>query len=238
MTSSPLWSYALAGLAASALLSTGCELKNPVVPRPGAQVVAPVVALTPASPQDVSFAAKAPTAADLKAFTQDIVGSGALMASIRTDKGNFNCELFEQDAPMTVANFVGLARGLKAWTDPKTKQPQVNKPYYDGILFHRVIPGFMVQTGDPLAIGSGGPGYKFADETTPKRPHKPGTLSMANAGPRTNGSQFFINEVATPQLNGKHTVFGQCDNVDLVKKIAAAGNRKSSIQSVVFTRKS
>lgn len=228
------------------VLSTGCELKNPVVPRAAATSVSatsvsatPVSArvLKPTSPQDASFATKPPTAADLELFTQDIAGNGKLMATIRTDKGDFKCELFEKDTPMTVANFVGLARGLKAWKDPKTKTPQVSKPYYNGILFHRVLPKFMIQTGDPLGIGSGGPGYKFANEITSKRPHKAGSLSMANAGPGTNGSQFFITEVATSHLNGKHSVFGQCDNPALVKKIVSAGNRKSKIKSITFGRK-
>jgi cyclophilin family peptidyl-prolyl cis-trans isomerase len=186
--------------------------------------------------QDASFANQPPTAADLNRFTQGIVGKGQLIASIHTDKGVFKCELFEQDAPIAVANFVGLARGLKAWIDPKTEQPQVNTPYYDGIVFHRVIPRFMIQTGDPLGVGSGGPGYKFANETTPKRLHKPGTLSMANAGPGTNGGQFFINEIKTPHLDGKFSVFGQCDDVALVKTIALAGNQKSELKSISFAR--
>lgn len=241
--------------AASVLvLLTGCEPKQPMEPSPVAVSVAPLIApvvapvVTPVTKpgmrsvlkiaqfQDASSANKPPTAADLSRFTRDIMGKGRLMATIHTDKGDFKCELFEQDAPMTVANFVGLARGFKAWVDPKTETPQVNKPYYNGILFHRVIPGFMIQTGDPLGAGSNGPGYEFANETTPKRLHKPGTLSMANRGRGTNGSQFFINEITTPHLDGKFSVFGQCDNPTLVKAIASAGNRKSKIKSISFVR--
>lgn len=160
-----------------------------------------------------------PKAADLARYTSDL-GEGTLMARIVTSKGEFTCELFEKDAPMTVANFVGLARGLKAWVHPSSGEVMTNTPLYSGVVFHRVIPNFMIQGGDPLGVGTGGPGYKFEDEISSKRHDGPGVLSMANAGPRTNGSQFFITEVATPHLNGKHTVFGQCDNLELIKEIA------------------
>ena len=187
--------------------------------------------------QGVKMAKTPPTSKDLKTFTKDIKGKGKLMVTIRTTMGDFNCELFEEYAPATVANFVGLARGLKAWTDPKTQKPKSAKPYYDGIIFHRVIPKFMIQTGDPLGVGRGGPGYKFKDEFHPKAKHdKPGVLSMANAGPTTNGSQFFITEVPTPHLNNRHSVFGQCDNANLVKAIAQAGNRKNKIVTMSFWR--
>jgi peptidyl-prolyl cis-trans isomerase A (cyclophilin A) len=161
-----------------------------------------------------------PVAADLAAYVKGVKGTGKLVATIATTKGTLRCELFEQQAPMTVANFVGLATGQKPWLDPKTKKVMKGKPFYDGLVFHRVIPQFMIQGGDPLGVGSGGPGYQFADETSPALTHQPGSLSMANAGPGTNGSQFFINEVATPWLNGKHTVFGHCKDVDVVTAIA------------------
>jgi peptidyl-prolyl cis-trans isomerase A (cyclophilin A) len=121
---------------------------------------------------------------------------------------------------MTVANFVGLATGKKPWKNPKTDAVEKGKPFYDGLVFHRVIPEFMIQGGDPLGVGSGGPGYQFEDEVGSGLKMEPGTLAMANAGPATNGSQFFITEVAPDWLNGKHTVFGKCQELDLVKKIA------------------
>ena len=120
---------------------------------------------------------------------------------------------------MTVANFVGLARGFKAWKTPKGDVS--NDSLYSGTKFHRVIPNFMIQGGDPLGVGRGGPGYRFADEFDSSRRHdKAGILSMANAGPGTNGSQFFITEKPTPHLDDRHSVFGECDEVELVKEIA------------------
>jgi peptidyl-prolyl cis-trans isomerase A (cyclophilin A) len=161
-----------------------------------------------------------PTAADLPAYLRPVRGQGKLIATIATTRGTLRCELFEQQAPATVANFVGLATGQKPWLDPRTKQVVKGKPFYDGLVFHRVIPQFMIQGGDPLGVGSGGPGYQFADEIAPGLSHQPGTLSMANAGPGTNGSQFFINEVATPWLDGRHTVFGHCKELDVITAIA------------------
>jgi peptidyl-prolyl cis-trans isomerase A (cyclophilin A) len=144
-----------------------------------------------------------------------------LYASIQTSMGTIVCKLFEKEAPLTVQNFVGLARGTKEWTDPKTRQ-QVKRPLYNGTIFHRVIPGFMIQGGDPLGTGMGDPGYKFKDEFHPSlKFDQPGRLAMANAGPNTNGSQFFITEVPTPHLNGLHTIFGQVvEGQELVTKIA------------------
>ena len=144
-------------------------------------------------------------------------------AVIETTMGNLRCKLFPKEAPKTVANFIGLADGTKDWTDPATGKVKHGVPLYSGTIFHRVIPNFMIQGGDPLGTGTGDPGYKFADEIAPSLTFdRPGRLAMANAGPGTNGSQFFITEVATPWLNGHHTIFGQCDeaSVDLVKKIA------------------
>ncbi|MBI4380764.1 MAG: peptidylprolyl isomerase [candidate division NC10 bacterium] len=133
----------------------------------------------------------------------------ALYATMKTSMGEIVIHLFEDRAPKTVANFVELATGTKAWSDPKSGQ-QVKRPLYNGTIFHRVIPNFMIQGGDPLGIGSGGPGYRFPDEFHPELRHdKPGILSMANAGPNSNGSQFFIIHQATPWLDGKHSVFGE-----------------------------
>jgi peptidyl-prolyl cis-trans isomerase A (cyclophilin A) len=166
-----------------------------------------------------------PKAEDLAEYTADLPGKGPLMATIETTLGAFHCELYADKVPITVANFVGLARGLKPWRDPKTRKVE-KKPFYDGIIFHRVIPRFMVQTGDPLGQGVGGPGYQFDDEIRDDLRHTAGgILSMANAGtdPETgrgsNGSQFFITEGATAWLDGRHTVFGKCKEADLVKKI-------------------
>lgn len=134
---------------------------------------------------------------------------GPLYATMKTTLGDVVLMLFEDKAPKTVANFVGLASGTKEWTDPKTGE-KVKKALYNGTIFHRVIPDFMIQGGDPLGRGTGGPGYKFEDEFSPDLKHsKPGILSMANAGRNTNGSQFFITVKATPWLDGRHTVFGE-----------------------------
>ena len=141
-------------------------------------------------------------------------------AKFVTTEGNFTVQLFDQDAPLTVANFVGLAEGTKEWTDPRTGQ-KVKKPYYNGIIFHRIIDGFMIQGGDPLGRGTGGPGYTFADEFSPKLKHsKAGMLSMANSGPNTNGGQFFITLGPTPHLDGRHSVFGEVvEGMSVVEKI-------------------
>ena len=138
-------------------------------------------------------------------------------AVIDTTMGRITCKLYDKEAPITVANFVGLADGTKDWTDPKTLKKVHHQPFYDGTTFHRVIPNFMIQGGDRVGDGSGDPGYFFQDEIdTSLTFDKPGILAMANAGPGpsgggTNGSQFFITDTEVPQLNGKHTIFGQCD---------------------------
>jgi len=146
-----------------------------------------------------------------------------LYATLKTSMGEIVIRLFEDQAPKTVANFVGLATGTTAWSDPKSGQ-QVERPLYNGTIFHRVIPNFMIQGGDPLGIGSGGPGYRFPDEFHPQLRHdKPGILSMANAGPNSNGSQFFIIHQATPWLDGKHSVFGEVvSGHDVVEAIGKA----------------
>ena len=134
---------------------------------------------------------------------------GPLYATFNTGMGDIVVQLFDDKAPKTVANFVGLATGSKEWTDPKT-QEKVKRPLYNGTIFHRVIPGFMIQGGDPLGNGTGGPGYRFEDEFHPDLRHtKGGILSMANAGPNTNGSQFFITLAPTLHLDNRHSVFGQ-----------------------------
>jgi peptidyl-prolyl cis-trans isomerase A (cyclophilin A) len=149
-------------------------------------------------------------------------------AQFVTSEGNFTVRLFDQEAPKTVENFVGLAEGTKSWTDPRTSQ-KVTQPYYDGVIFHRVIDGFMIQSGDPLGQGIGGPGYNFNDEFHPKLRHnKAGILSMANRGPNTNGGQFFITLGPTPHLDDRHSVFGEViEGMDVVRKI---GSTKTGAQ--------
>ena len=168
-----------------------------------------------------------------------------LTAHFTTSEGSFSVRLFDAEVPNTVANFVGLAEGTKEFTDPKGGQ-KTKRPYFDGLIFHRVIDGFMIQGGDPLGTGTGGPGYNFADEFNPKLRHsKAGILSMANAGPNTNGSQFFITLAATPWLDNKHSVFGEVvDGMDVVQKIGKAPTSKPgdrplkpiTIQSLTISR--
>lgn len=145
------------------------------------------------------------------------------VAIFDTTAGKLRCSLFDKETPVTVANFIGLAKGTKDWQNPISHATKHNTPLYDGTIFHRVIPNFMIQGGDPAGNGTGDPGYKFQDEIVSTLMFdRPGRLAMANSGPNTNGSQFFITEVPTPHLNGRHTIFGQCDpaSVALVKKIA------------------
>jgi len=169
-----------------------------------------------------------------------------LFAHFTTSEGNFTARLFDVETPKTVANFAGLADGSKEWTDPRTGR-KVKDPYFNGTIFHRVIDGFMIQGGDPLGQGTGGPGYTFADEFNAKLRHsKPGILSMANRGPNTNGGQFFITLAATPWLDDKHSVFGEIvDGMDVVKKIGGTPTSKPgdrpvkpiTIQSVTIEKK-
>ena len=164
-------------------------------------------------------------------------GSGDLFAVFHTSRGNIVVKLFEKEAPRTVANFVGLATGKQEWIDPRSGQKSKAK-LYDGTSFHRVIPQFMIQGGDPLGTGTGGPGYRFEDEfQSGKKFDRPGLLAMANAGPNTNGSQFFITEVATPHLNNRHTIFGEVvKGQDLVPQIARAGNAQTKLEHVEIVR--
>jgi peptidyl-prolyl cis-trans isomerase A (cyclophilin A) len=151
-----------------------------------------------------------------------------LWGTISTSKGEIKVHFFSKEAPQTVANFVGLAAGEKAFTDPETNQ-QTHRKFYDGLIFHRVIPDFMVQGGDPLATGEGGPGYTFEDEfQSGRRFDKVGLLAMANLGPKTNGSQFFITTSTPEHLNGHHTIFGEViSGYEVVVAIAAVPSRQS-----------
>ena len=175
-------------------------------------------------------AAQAPKAAPKKVSSQggttlmQKVEQGAdLYATFKTTEGDIVIKLFPKDAPKTVANFVGLATGEKEWTHPKTGEKS-KKPLYSGTIFHRVIPNFMIQGGDPLGTGTGDPGYRFEDEfTSPRQFDKPGILAMANAGPNTNGSQFFITVAPTPHLTKRHTIFGEViSGYDIAEKISKA----------------
>jgi cyclophilin family peptidyl-prolyl cis-trans isomerase len=185
-----------------------------------------------ANPAPAGDSVRPPTAADLAEYTKDIPGTGKLGATIDTSLGTIHCELYPDQTPMTVANFVGLATGKKPWLNPKTGNVEKGKPYFDGIVFHRVIANFsntgaMIQGGDPTGTGMGGPGYDFDDEIVPDLKMSPGVLAMANAGKNrqtgggTNGSQFFIIEGSPSYLNGRHTIFGKCKEIDVVKKIAS-----------------
>ncbi len=169
-----------------------------------------------------------------------------LYAHFTTSEGDFTARLFDEEAPKTVANFVGLADGSKEWTDPRNGR-KTNARYFDGTIFHRVIDGFMIQGGDPLGQGTGGPGFTFPDEFSPKLRHdRAGLLSMANRGPHTNGGQFFITLAATPWLDNKHSIFGEVvEGVDVVKKIGSTPTAKPgdrpvkpiTIQSVRIEKK-
>ena len=151
-----------------------------------------------------------------------------LYAHFDTTEGRFTAKLFEKEAPKTVANFTGLAGGTLEFTDPKTGA-KAKRPFYDGIIFHRVIDGFMIQGGDPLGQGHGGPGFTFADEFHASLRHtRAGLLSMANAGPNTNGSQFFVTLAPTPHLDNRHSIFGEVvEGLEVVQKIGKVKTDRS-----------
>jgi peptidyl-prolyl cis-trans isomerase A (cyclophilin A) len=161
-------------------------------------------------------------------------------ATIVTNRGSFTADLMPDHAPVAVANFIDLATGGREWTDPRDGTKK-REPLYDGTVFHRVIDGFMVQGGDPTGSGTGGPGYRFDDETPPGAPtfNQVGRLAMANAGPGTNGSQFFVTVAETPWLNGRHTIFGQVtDGYEVVEAISKepTGANDRPIDDVVIER--
>src|SRR5260221_6206249 len=203
---------------------TGSPVAAPVpAPTPTPKVAArPVASVTPApdDPLHGNFS--------LSDATQGIAGSGALSATIETDLGKLECKLFDDRAPITVANFIGLARGTRTWKDPDGKW--VKKPAYDGTVFHRIIKGFMIQGGDPKGTGAGEPGYVVPDEIWEGAAHdRAGLLCMANRGPNTNGAQFFITDAAAAHLDRSYTILGECAPVDMVHKLAsveiAAGDK-------------
>lgn len=162
-------------------------------------------------------------------------GPGPLRAILSTELGDITCTLYPEDVPVGVANFVGLARGTRPWKDPTTHQ-WVKRRFYDGLTFHRIIDDFVAQGGDPEGDGTGGPGYDFADEIT-SHTHIAGTLAYANAGPDTNGSQFYITEVATPFLDGDYVVFGDCLPLDVIQNLCAVPTVDESPVTPVHTTK-
>ena len=181
--------------------------------------------LLPALAAAFAVAAYAQTSNDLPdapAATAQIRPNGPTVV-MDTSLGRITCQFYQKQAPKAVANFIGLAEGTQEWTDPATHVKHHGKPFFNGTIFHRVIPGFMIQGGDPTGTGMGDPGYAFRDEFDPNLNFdKPGRLAMANSGPNTNGSQFFITEQAYDSLNQHYTLFGQCDDasVEVVKAIA------------------
>jgi peptidyl-prolyl cis-trans isomerase A (cyclophilin A) len=186
------------------------------VPVAAQQSTTPPAAPTPAQPAEALPDAPQATAAAM------IHPNGPTVV-MDTSMGRITCQFYQKQAPKAVANFIGLAEGTIDWTDPATKKKQHNKPFYDNTTFHRVIPEFMIQGGDPTGTGEGDPGYAFADEVDPNLNFDaPGKLAMANSGPNTNGSQFFVTEQAYDSLNQHYTLFGQCDDssVEVVKTIA------------------
>ena len=199
------------------LLGAGALAQQSTTPAttPPAQTNAPAAAPLPDSPDSTVKAALEPT------------GPTAIFD---TSMGRMTCRLYSKEAPQTVANFIGLAQGTRDWTNPATHKKEHAKPLYNGTTFHRVIPGFMIQGGDPVGDGTGDPGYMFADEINPELNFdRPGRLAMANSGPNTNGSQFFITEQAYPSLDGSYSLFGQCDDASVaVEKSIAEVQRDSS----------
>jgi peptidyl-prolyl cis-trans isomerase A (cyclophilin A) len=243
-------------------ITSGCNLTAPAEPAfrpvatppsaPSLAPAAPVAAERPAPAAPVAGRPRSrdltvtpahadPTEPDpmhgrftLEQATAGLPGTGALVATIETRMGNFSCELLSREAPVTVANFVGLARGLRDFWDP-TAGRWVRRPFYDGSIFHRVIPDFMIQGGDILRSGMGGPGFEFADENVQGH-NAPGLLCMANHGPNTNGGQFFITEVAKPHLDGSYSIFGRCTPADLVRRITAVERdpRDMPVEAIVI----
>jgi peptidyl-prolyl cis-trans isomerase A (cyclophilin A) len=196
-------------------------------PTPPSTQKPPTTTQKPAAPVEKP-AAPASAAATAPASSAAKHGPG-VYAHIITNNGTMVARLYDKEAPKTVQNFVGLAEGKKQWRNPRTKT-MVRRPYYNNLTFHRIIPNFMIQGGDPTGTGMGGPGFKFNDEVTPKLKHdRPGIVSMANAGPNTNGGQFFITVAPYPTLDGHYSIFGEVveglDNVMAISKVPTTGAR-------------
>jgi peptidyl-prolyl cis-trans isomerase A (cyclophilin A) len=245
----------VAAVAIPALLSA-CRT-GPAEPEPMQQAPSPQASQAPTAPtarHAEPTAAAAPGAADDKSgdphkgsftladATKDLKGAGPIVAKIDTSKGALQCKLLDDKAPITVANFIGLATGKRAWKDPASGS-WVNKPAYDGTTFHRIIKGFMIQGGDPKGNGSGEPGYVIKDELWDGAKHdRAGLLCMANRGPNTNGAQFFITDAPAAHLDRSYTIFGECAPVEVVHDIASVpvlGERPAEavkIKSVTISR--
>lgn len=203
--------------------TAGAQTASPA--KPAAPTAKPAAPQTPTAKPAPPTTAKpaAPTAKPAAPAASAAKYGPGIYAHFTTSNGNFIIKFFDKDAPNTVQNFVGLAEGKKPWRDPRTGQ-MVRRRYYRNVLFHRVIPNFMIQGGDPTGTGSGGPGYTFPDEISPNHRHdKPGIVSMANHGPNTNSGQFFITVAAYPSLDGKYSIFGEVveglDNVVAISKV-------------------
>jgi peptidyl-prolyl cis-trans isomerase A (cyclophilin A) len=220
--------WLLGVLVASALAISPAAAQTAAPSKPATPQTKPATPTTkPAAPPAKPAApAEKPAAPATPAASAAKYGPG-VYAHITTNHGAMIAKLFDKEAPRTVENFVGLAEGKKQWMNPRTKT-MVRRPYYNNLTFHRIIPGFMIQGGDPEGTGTGGPGYKFADEFNPTLRHsKPGILSMANSGPNTNGGQFFITLAPTPHLNDRHSVFGELvEGMDVLMAISKVPTSK------------
>jgi len=252
MRPAKLFSLTLVSLAALSCKSPPAELEPAPTKDPAADTATNTAAKTAATatdraqkPSDQGAGAGKNAGGDplngtftLADATKDLPGKGPIVAKIDTSKGALQCKLFDDKAPITVANFIGLATGKRAWKDPNSNQ-WVNKPAYDGTGFHRIIKGFMIQGGDPKGNGSGEPGYVIKDELWEGAKHdRAGLLCMANRGPNTNGAQFFITDAAAPHLDTSYTIFGECAPVEIVHDIASVPTGMRDMPQTPVTIKS
>jgi peptidyl-prolyl cis-trans isomerase A (cyclophilin A) len=226
----------MAAVAALLLMTAGVQAQQGQAATPPASQTPPPAPTTDTQKTDPQKTAPAslpdlPDAPGMSANVAPRIPPTGPTVVMDTSMGRITCKLFEKEAPLTVENFIGLAEGTKEWTDPATRKKIHGKPFYDGTTFHRVIPEFMVQGGDPIGDGTGDAGYYFNDEINPNLLFDvPGRLAMANAGPNTNGSQFFITEAPQPSLDLHYNLFGQCDDasVETVKAIARVPRNQSN----------
>ena len=233
--------WLLSTLVAAALMTTpaGAQTASPAKPAPAkpatpaTKPAAPTQKPAPTTQKPAATPAAPAAAAGGTASTSAAKHGPGVYAHITTNHGLMVARLFQKEVPMTVENFIGLAEGKKQWRNPRTNT-MVRRPYYTNLTFHRIIPGFMIQGGDPEGTGSGGPGFSFADEFNPKLRHnKAGILSMANRGPNTNGGQFFITLAPTPHLDNRHSVFGEIvDGMDVLMAIGKVPTMKANNRPV------